>query len=106
LAEPAFEDEDGIYENTSSAPLGSNAAMLGFRALAYSLQSYHPPLPESVALLQIFAENVVPMVRIFHMPTTTRMYWDAIARLESIDKNTEALLFAIYYSAVISMDPE
>jgi hypothetical protein len=46
------------------------------------------------------------MVRIFHMPTTTRMYWDAIARLESIDKNTEALLFAIYYSAVISMGPE
>ncbi|KAK9366136.1 hypothetical protein V1509DRAFT_308082 [Lipomyces kononenkoae] len=106
LAEPAFEDEDGIYEDISSPPLGSNAAILGFRALAYSLQSYHPPLPESVALLQVFIENVVPMVHIFHIPTTTRMYWDVIARLDSIDKNTEALLFAIYYSAVISMGPE
>lgn len=106
LAEPTFENEDGIYENTSSASLGSNAAILGFRALAYSLQSYHPSLPESVALFQTFRENVVPVVHIFHMPTTTRMYWDIIARLDSIDKNTEALLFAIYYSAIISMGPE
>lgn len=106
LAEPAFENEDSIYENTSSAPLSSNAAILGFRALAYSLQPYHPSLPESVALFQNFRENVVPMVHIFHIPTTTRMYWDVIARLDSIDKDTEALLFAIYYSAIISMCPE
>lgn len=82
LASPASEDEDYIYENASPAPLGSNAAILGFRALAHSLHTYRPPLPESVALLGIFTENVAPLVRIFHIPTTTRMYWDVIASLD------------------------
>ncbi|KAI2602456.1 hypothetical protein GGR54DRAFT_502240 [Hypoxylon sp. NC1633] len=108
-----YEDEDddddastGVPSSHSGALLMSNAAILGFRALAQSLRSFHPPLPVSVALFKVFNENVVPLVRIFHMPTTVRIYWDAVASLESLDKNTEALLFAVYYSAVISLQPE
>ena len=85
--------------------LGTNGAIFGFQSVAQSLQSLHPPLSPSVSLLRVFTENVAPLVRIFHMPTTSRIYWDAIASLDSpLDKNIEALLFAIYYSAVISMD--
>lgn len=84
---------------------GTNGAIFGFQSLAQSLHSHHPPLSPSVSLLRVFTENVAPLVRIFHMPTTARIYWDAIASRDSpLDKNTEALLFAIYYSAVISMD--
>ncbi|OJZ92940.1 hypothetical protein ASPFODRAFT_56471 [Aspergillus luchuensis CBS 106.47] len=109
LHEP-LEEEDSAFseESVSERPLptGSNASILGFRALAHSLHPYHPPLTESVTLFGVFQENVSPMVRIFHMPTLVRNYWDAVASLESLDKDTEALLFAIYYSAVISMEPE
>lgn len=61
-----------------------------------------------MVLLQVFKENVAPVVRTLHMPTTEPMYHDAMASLSSrpLDKNVEALLFAIDYSAVISMQPQ
>ncbi|KAK3693254.1 Zn(II)2Cys6 transcription factor [Podospora appendiculata] len=111
LSEPVAEDtrhdttEPGMSDPQHTGPLGSNAAIFGLRSTTHSLHSLHPPLSMSVALLQVFRENVVPLVHIFHMPTTTRLYWDAIASLDAVDKNTEALLFAIYYSAAISMEP-
>lgn len=40
------------------------------------------------------------------MPTLTKTYWDAIISPSSVDKQTEALLFAIHYSAVISLSSE
>ncbi|KAL3447117.1 hypothetical protein BJX65DRAFT_277431 [Aspergillus insuetus] len=86
--------------------LGTNAAIMGFRALAHSLEVYHPPMSQAVALFEIFKTNVSTTVRIFHVPTLDRIFWDAIAAMGAIDKHTEALLFAIYYSTVISMDPE
>jgi hypothetical protein len=55
-------------------------------------------------LFQIFSDNVLPIVRIFHTPTLTRLFWDAVVTPDSLEKETEALMFAIYYSAVISLD--
>ncbi|KAJ5777526.1 hypothetical protein N7520_000772 [Penicillium odoratum] len=111
LHESASEDEDldaatdlSVDETTTS--LGSNVAIMGFQALAQSLRTYHPPLSQSVALFEIFKLNVAPLVHIFHLPTLTNYYWDAVASLDSLDRNTEALLFAIYYSTVISMESE
>ncbi|KAI0417492.1 transcription factor [Xylaria grammica] len=85
---------------------GLSAAILGYRAVSFSLQHLHPSLPQAVALYAAFTDNVAPLVRIFHMPTLTRIYWDAIASIESLDKITETLLFAIRYSAVVSLTPE
>ncbi|KAI0144322.1 hypothetical protein GGR57DRAFT_337417 [Xylariaceae sp. FL1272] len=91
-------------DDTRSSPsLGASAALFGFRSVAHSLRQFHPSLQQSVALYQIFTDNISPVVRIFHMPTLTRVYWSAVASLDSLDRETEALLFAIYYSAVISL---
>lgn len=111
LYEPALEDEDFDAATVSSAAdtttwLGSNAAIMGFQALAQSLLAYHPPLSQSVELFEIFKHSVAPLVHIFHMPTLVISYWDAVASPETLDRNTEALLFAIYYSTVISMESE
>lgn len=78
--------------------------MFGFRSLAHSLRTFHPSLPQAVALFDIFTKNVAPLVRIFHMPSLHQMYWDAVASLD--DKNIEALLFSMYYSSIISIGPE
>lgn len=59
----------------------------------------------AVKLFQLFSDNVLPLVRIFHTTSLIRLFWGAAARTDSLDKETEALLFAIYYSAVISIDP-
>jgi hypothetical protein len=89
-----------------ASPLGTSASVLGFRSLCHSLLPYHPPTHLSVTLLNLFIENVLPLVHIFHMPTTEQWFWDSIVSLDTLDRNTEALLFAIYYSAVISMDED
>jgi hypothetical protein len=113
LNEPSSEAEDendsegGFTGHTGPDFLESlepNTVIMGVQALASSLRLYHPPLSKSVALLDIFKESVVPLVHIFHMPSLMRAYWDSIASPETIDRNTEALLFAIYYSTVISME--
>ncbi|KAE8387993.1 hypothetical protein BDV23DRAFT_160092 [Aspergillus alliaceus] len=123
LFEPA--SEDGVHDpapstysghssstTTTTTPschssqLGLNAAIFGYRAIASSLQHLHPSLPQAVTLFAAFTENVAPLVRIFHMPTLTHVYWDAIASLDSLDKHTETLIFAIHYSAVVSLTPE
>ncbi len=40
------------------------------------------------------------------MPTLTRIYWDAVASLSSLDRHTETLLFTIHYSALVSLSPD
>ncbi|KAI1152850.1 transcription factor [Nemania diffusa] len=125
LFEPACEDAADYEQTTTSSPLpsepslditattpsspsraGLSAAIFGYRAVASSLQHLHPSLPQAVALYAAFSDNVAPLVRIFHMPVLTRIYWDAIASVDSLDKITETLLFAIHYSAVVSLTPE
>lgn len=106
LYEAASEADECQPTETAAPLLGLNGALFGYRALSQSLKSLHPPLQESVALLQVFCENVLPLVRVFHMPTTARIYWEAVDSLDALDKNTEALLFSIYYSAAISMDSQ
>ncbi|KAL4926355.1 Zn(II)2Cys6 transcription factor [Aspergillus undulatus] len=105
LHHPASDDEDAQSVSTLHGP-GSNGAILGYRALAHSLHAYHPPISQAVLLFDIFRQNVSPLIRIFHTSTLDRLFWDAIASMDSLDKNIEALLFAIYYAAVISLDPE
>ncbi|RSL67613.1 hypothetical protein CEP53_002902 [Fusarium sp. AF-6] len=109
LHESVSEDEDypptEVAESATGPSPGTSGALLGFRSISHSLKSFHPPLPQSVTLFRLFSENVVPLVHLFHMPTMRRMYWGAVVS-DSLDRNTEALLFSIYYSAVISMDED
>ncbi|KAM5361798.1 hypothetical protein ACJA88_014325 [Fusarium oxysporum] len=98
-------DASGLMPEAAS-PLGTSASVLGFRSLCNSLLPYHPPMHLSVTLLKVFIENVLPLVHIFHMPTTEQWFWDSIVSLDTLDRNSEALLFAIYYSSVISMDDD
>ncbi|KAI1176975.1 fungal-specific transcription factor domain-containing protein [Nemania sp. FL0916] len=98
---PPFHEADS--QNTAS--LGPNAAILGFRSLAHSLREFHPSLDLAIKLFQLFADNVLPMAHIFHTPSLVRLFWSAVVSLDCLDKETEALLFAIYYSALVSIDP-
>ncbi|KAL4935909.1 hypothetical protein BDV06DRAFT_206007 [Aspergillus oleicola] len=115
LHHPASDDEndDQLSVSTSTAEgpgagpgPGANGAILGYRAIAHSLATYHPPLSLAVLLFDIFKANVLPLIRIFHTPSLDRLFWDAIASMDSLDRNMEALLFAIYYAAVISLESE
>lgn len=99
------DDNDMVWSDESSNKSNTNPALFGYRSVAHSLRPFHPQLYQAVSLFSVFSENVHPLLPIFHMPTLSRDYWDAIASLDSLDRNTEALVFAIYYAAIISMAP-
>ncbi|KAI0409693.1 fungal-specific transcription factor domain-containing protein [Xylaria palmicola] len=102
-------DDSPPFHDVASPNLelsGPNAAILGYRSLAHSLRDFHPPVELSMKLFQLFHDNVLAVARIFHTPTLIRLFWAAVVAPDSLDKETEALLFAIYYSAAISIDPD
>ena len=69
----------------------------------YSLQSSHPPPVLIFKLWQIFLDNVHPMVKVFHAPSVQQMILEASGNLSEISTSTEALMFAIYLAAVVSL---
>ncbi|KAJ6102967.1 hypothetical protein N7486_005394 [Penicillium sp. IBT 16267x] len=110
LNEPeGADDSDNVLNDESppsSAIIDENAAIMGLQTASPSLYLCHPQPSQAAALFEIFKENIAPLVHIFHMPSLTPICWQAFASPETLDCNTEALMFAIYYSAVIGMDTQ
>lgn len=105
MLESGSDEDDELSSIDYSGP-GPSMALFGFRAAASSLRSLHPSSEQAAALFDFFLQNVLPMVHIFHKPTLFRSFYEHLAVLDSIDRNSEALLFSIYYSAVISLTDE
>ncbi|KGO60117.1 Transcription factor, fungi [Penicillium expansum] len=66
------------------------------------------PLPSQIPfLLDVFSENVNIIFQIVHLPTIKNMVRDWRAReMKGLRPANEALMFAIYYAAVTSMEEE
>lgn len=57
-------------------------------------------------LWQIFEQNIDPFVKVVHVPTAEVQVFTAIHRPESASKDKMALLYAVYFAAVTSMDAD
>ncbi|PVI03122.1 hypothetical protein DM02DRAFT_268080 [Periconia macrospinosa] len=77
--------------------LGSNGGPI------QNLTMLHPPPVQMFRLWQTFLDNVNPLSKVVHAPTTQVQVLDATTNLENLPANTEALLFAIYTSAICSL---
>lgn len=90
-------------------PLNRNAFL--FR---HSLGSTTPdlrhlhPLPSQIPfILNIFEENLNSMSQTVHMPTLTKLIRNVPGgNLSSLSPSTEALMFAIYYSSITSLEED
>ncbi|KAI9929718.1 hypothetical protein ASPWEDRAFT_60022 [Aspergillus wentii DTO 134E9] len=80
--------------------------ILGYHSLAESLSEYHPDSITSQQLWKVYEANVSPLLPIFHIPTLRMLMRKASTNSEHLDKVSEALVFAVYYSAVTSMKPD
>lgn len=63
----------------------------------------HPPSDHIHYLWQAFVENVDPLTKIVHVPTLRPAIRKATISMESVPKSFEALMFAIYSMAVLSL---
>ncbi len=99
------DDEDGyvIGDATQSfAPDPLTAAFM-FMGGPLSCLPYHPSPAEAVLLWETHVENVEPICKILHVPSTSQMVNLASAQPEAASKADECLLFAIYHFAIFSM---
>lgn len=66
------------------------------------------PLPSQIPfLLDVFTDNVNMYFRIVHRPTVAKMVRDLRGRaMTHLSPSNEALMFSIYYAAVISMEED
>lgn len=70
------------------------------------LKALHPKPLIIFRLWQVFLDNINPLTKLIHAPTVQQRLLDASAKLEDISKEWEALMFAIYLSAIQSMSAD
>ncbi|PSS02088.1 fungal-specific transcription factor domain-domain-containing protein [Coniella lustricola] len=68
-----------------------------------SITELHPPTVQIFQLWQIYLDNVNPLLKIIHTPTLQGQLIEAAANPAKIPKPLEALLFSIYYMAVLTL---
>lgn len=94
-------------ESENESVHNMDAGTLLFRpSCPKGVRSLHPNTPQNFQLWQIFLNNVNPIVKLLHAPSTQQLILEAASDLDNISRPTEALLFCIYLCAVASMDDE
>lgn len=68
-----------------------------------SVTNLHPSGVQIFQLWQIYLENVNPLLKVTHTPTIQGSLIEAAANPAKIAKPLEALMFSIYFIAVVSM---
>lgn len=63
-------------------------------------------MPKVSIFWEIYRENVAPLITIIHRPTARNLLVEAAQNPDALDKNSEALVFAIYLSAIVSLKPD
>lgn len=91
----------GMPTNLASDPL--TGVLMGS---VQSLLQYHPNHAEAMILWTNHIENVEPLCKILHIPSTARMVEIVSRQPSAASKSDECLLFAIYYFASFSMTEE
>ncbi|KAJ5808022.1 hypothetical protein N7474_009291 [Penicillium riverlandense] len=98
-------EEEDTTSPESSTTSGHEGFLFGFYSLSHSLREHHPPLTKVSVLWEAYNENVAPLIVIVHKPTARNLFIEAAQHPETLDKNSEALVFAMYLSAIVSMTP-
>lgn len=82
---------------------GPFASLGAFSRSTDDLSRFHPRPDRVFPLWQVYLEAVDPLLKIIHVPTTQRQLLQASQDLDSIPPSFEALMFAVFYAAVTSM---
>ncbi|KAK3696327.1 hypothetical protein LTR37_018063, partial [Vermiconidia calcicola] len=96
------EEEDQLVTDVGikSAPDPLTAAFMGAQQ---DVVQYHPTHEQAMMMWKTHVENVEPICRILHIPSTSVMVHISSQQPKSASKADECLLFAIYHFAIYSM---
>lgn len=108
LDAPSSEGEEDSLESPSQteSPLSSHQSFLfGYSSANVNLKKLHPSPSQIFILWEVYKENIDPLVRILHRPSVKDILINASSNPDALSKSAEALLFAIYFGAVVSLEP-
>ncbi|KAI4950759.1 hypothetical protein J4E91_004644 [Alternaria rosae] len=98
-----LEDSSDVSEEESTI---DNSGFALVRSAHRSGKPRHPPLECLYQLWEIFVSNVDPLTKVVHVPSLRPMIEKAAKNLGFIPRTLEALMFAIYGSAIMSLSQE
>ena len=87
---------DTMFDNNDGFPFVVGGATI-------SVTSAHPSAIQIFQLWQIYINNVNPLLKLSHISTLQSQIITAGANTAKISKPLEALMFAIYFSAITSL---
>lgn len=90
----------------SFSPENDQGFIFGYPSSAIDLEKLRPSTGQIFPLWESFQDNVDPMLKMLHRPTARNMFIQAASDYSQVSKATEALLFACYFAAVVSIDRE
>ncbi|KAI1033016.1 hypothetical protein LB504_006228 [Fusarium proliferatum] len=95
---------DNVTQRAS--PSDCNLFIFGNRPIDSALFMYLPEPTQVPYLWSIYQENVEPLLKAVHVPTMEKVFRDARTRSDQLSAGHQALICAIYYAAVVSLEPE
>ncbi|KAI4170684.1 MAG: hypothetical protein LQ343_004782 [Gyalolechia ehrenbergii] len=105
------DDEDrkpgpGVIQRAYDQLLADGSGLLFGFSVTGNLKNLHPSPINIFRLWQTYINCVYPLSMIFHAPTVQQQILDASADLDNVSESMEALMFAIYYAAVVALSAE
>ncbi|KAJ5426148.1 hypothetical protein N7465_001218 [Penicillium sp. CMV-2018d] len=99
---------DGSDDGTDNfaQDMSDEYAILSTSTTRDILTELHPSPLNIFKLWQAFLENVNPLTKIIHAPTVQQQILDAMSDLGKVSREIEALMFAIYCIALVSLQAE
>lgn len=104
LDETSDEEADGGIRCTREAFSPDVSRLIfGSPTTSVGLRRLHPQPVEAFKLWQTYLDNINPLIKLFHAPTVQQLISEANGNLDTVPRNVEALLFAIYCISVESL---
>ncbi|OOQ84245.1 C6 transcription factor domain-containing protein [Penicillium brasilianum] len=101
------EDEDTITpDSVSTNTIPPDPLTGAFLGCQQSILHCHPSHGDAMQLWKTHTENVEPICKILHIPSTGEMVESVSQRPASASKAEECLLFSIYHCAIFSISEE
>ena len=79
--------------------------LFGYRSADVDFDSLHPSEEQVRFLWRVYQENVEVLLKVLHIPTMENLLNEGIKTCDMVPGD-EALVFAIYYAAVASMEAD
>lgn len=108
-----FTDEEALDSDYEESPRDTDSPssvhhdfILGYQSTNVNLREWHPSPAHVAFLWSVYQENVEPLIKILHVPTTDAIIRQARHNYDTLTPGHQALVFAIYFAAITSLEPD